>query len=52
MKPLGEAKAYAEVTDKWHYGRNEGNGPANLIIVYSGVKGVPTTVIKNGQEKN
>lgn len=49
---LDEGKAFIEVTDKWHYGRNEGNEPVSLIIFYSGIKGVPTTIFKNSQNEN
>ncbi|BBM03584.1 cupin domain-containing protein [Microbulbifer sp. GL-2] len=49
---LDEGKAFIEVTDKWHYGHNEGNEPAILIIFYSGIKGVPTTIFKNSQNEN
>ncbi|MCO1336247.1 cupin domain-containing protein, partial [Microbulbifer sp. OS29] len=47
---LSEGKAYIEVTDKWHFGRNEGDEPATLIIFYSGVKGVPTTIFQKETE--
>jgi len=35
-----------EVVDKWHYGKNEGNGPAEIIVFYAGVQGTPITVKK------
>ncbi|WP_445361757.1 cupin domain-containing protein [Microbulbifer sp. EKSA005] len=43
---LDEGKAYVEVTDMWHFGRNEGDKPATLIIFYAGAKGIPTTVFQ------
>ena len=35
-----------EVVDKWHYGKNEGNEPAEIIVFYAGVQGTPITVKK------
>ncbi|GAB2897731.1 cupin domain-containing protein [Microbulbifer echini] len=49
---LDEGRAYIEVTDKWHYGRNEGVNPVSLIIFYSGIKGVANTIYKDEPEKN
>ncbi len=33
-----------EVVDTWHYGRNDGDGPAEILVFYAGVKGTPITV--------
>lgn len=33
-----------EVVDTWHYGRNDGDEPAEIIIFYAGVKDTPITV--------
>jgi len=33
-----------EVVDTWHYGRNDGDGPAEIIVFYAGVKDAPITV--------
>jgi quercetin dioxygenase-like cupin family protein len=35
-----------EVVDKWHYGKNEGNEIAEIIVFYAGVKGSPITIKK------
>ncbi len=35
-----------EVVDTWHYGRNEGDEPAEIIVFYAGVKGEPVTIKK------
>ena len=35
-----------EVVDKWHYGKNEGSQPADIIVFYAGVSGRPTTIKK------
>lgn len=33
-----------EVVDTWHYGKNEGSVPAEIIVFYAGIKGEPVTV--------
>ena len=33
-----------EVVNTWHYGKNEGDGPAEIIVFYAGIKDVPITV--------
>ena len=33
-----------EVVDKWHYGKNEGKEPAEIIVFYAGTEGSPVTV--------
>lgn len=35
-----------EVVDTWHYGRNEGDEPAEIIVFYTGEKGEPITIKK------
>jgi quercetin dioxygenase-like cupin family protein len=35
-----------EVVNTWHYGRNDGDEPAEIIVFYAGEKGMPITVIK------
>lgn len=35
-----------EVVNKWHYGRNDGDVPAEIIVVYAGIRGKPITVRK------
>lgn len=35
-----------EVVGKWHYGKNEGSEPAQIIVFYAGVKDRPITVKK------
>ena len=36
-----------EVVKTWHYGKNEGDEPAEIIVFYAGVEGVPITVLKD-----
>lgn len=33
-----------EVVNKWHYGKNDGNTPAEIIVFYAGIKGLPITI--------
>ena len=33
-----------EVVGKWHYGKNEGNEPAEIVVFYAGIKNSPITV--------
>ncbi|MEX2515601.1 MAG: cupin domain-containing protein [Gammaproteobacteria bacterium] len=35
-----------EVVGTWHYGINEGDEPAEIIVFYAGAESIPTTVIK------
>jgi quercetin dioxygenase-like cupin family protein len=35
-----------EVVNKWHYGMNEGDEPAELIVFYAGVTNRPITIKK------
>ena len=35
-----------EVVNTWHYGKNEGNEPAELIVFYAGIQGTPITAMK------
>ncbi|MCG6860415.1 MAG: cupin domain-containing protein [Chromatiaceae bacterium] len=41
---LKAGDAIVEVVDKWHYGRNDGDEPAEIIVFYAGVQGGPITV--------
>ncbi len=33
-----------EVVNTWHYGKNEGSEPAEIIVFYAGEKGEPITI--------
>ena len=43
---LKAGEAIVEVVGKWHYGTNEGSGPAEMVVFYAGVAGSPITVRK------
>jgi len=36
----------AELVSKWHYGKNEGDVPAEIMVFYAGIEGEPITVKK------
>ena len=36
----------AELTNKWHYGKNEGDTPAEIMVFYAGIENEPITVKK------
>jgi quercetin dioxygenase-like cupin family protein len=44
---LKAGDAIVEVVDTWHYGTNEGDIPAEIIVFYAGVAGEPITVKEN-----
>ncbi|MFA6437963.1 MAG: cupin domain-containing protein [Bacteriovoracaceae bacterium] len=35
-----------EVVDTWHYGKNEGNTTAEILVFYAGIQGEPITIKK------
>ena len=41
---LEAGDAIVEVVDKWHYGINEGKGPAEIVVFYAGAEDAPITV--------
>ncbi len=47
---LKAGDSIVEVVNKWHYGKNEGNEPAEIIVFYVGIRGTPIT-IKESIEK-
>jgi quercetin dioxygenase-like cupin family protein len=43
---LKAGDSIVEVVNKWHYGKNEGNKPAEILVFYAGAPDVPITVKK------
>jgi len=35
-----------ELVNTWHYGKNDGNEPAEIIVFYAGTEGTPITILK------
>jgi len=40
-----------EVVDTWHYGKNEGDKPAEIIVFYAGTPDAPITVKEGAQQE-
>ena len=43
---LKAGEAIVEVVDKWHYGKNEADKPAVILVFYAGVKDTSITIYK------
>ncbi|MDY6854635.1 MAG: cupin domain-containing protein [Thermodesulfobacteriota bacterium] len=41
---LKAGDSIVEVVNKWHYGKNAGNEPAEIIVFYAGILGTPITI--------
>jgi len=48
---LKAGDALIEVMDKWHYGKNEGQQPAEIVVFYAGEVGEPITVYPKAENK-
>jgi len=46
---LQAGETIVELVDKWHFGRNDGVEPAEIIVFYAGTKGNPITILKNSK---
>ena len=40
---LTAGQPIVEVVNTWHYGKNEGKGPAEIVVFYAGRSGLPIT---------
>ncbi|MBN2539088.1 MAG: cupin domain-containing protein [Deltaproteobacteria bacterium] len=43
---LKAGESIVEVVNTWHYGKNEGSEPAEIIVFYAGEVGTPITIKK------
>jgi quercetin dioxygenase-like cupin family protein len=41
-----------ELVNIWHYGKNDGNEPVELIVFYAGIEGTPITVPKGNEARD
>ncbi len=41
---LKAGDAIVEVVNTWHYGKNEGDKPAVIVVFYAGIAGLPLTI--------
>lgn len=39
-----------ELVNSWHFGRNDGDIPAEIVVVYAGVKNLPLAILKPDSE--
>ena len=44
---LEAGDSIVELVNQWHYGRNDGDEPAEIIVFYAGVPGKPITVTRS-----
>jgi quercetin dioxygenase-like cupin family protein len=49
---LKAGESIVEVVDKWHYGKNDGNETAEIIVFCPGVLDTPISVEKKGSTRN
>ncbi len=49
---LEAGDALSEVIGTWHYGSNNGDVPAEIIVVYSGIEGQPVTVKRDATHEH
>jgi quercetin dioxygenase-like cupin family protein len=43
---VGAGNGFAEVVDRWHYGRNDGDVPVEIVAFYAGTVDTPISVSK------
>jgi len=43
---LKAGETLSELVNKWHYGKNEGDEPAVIMVFYVGIQGEPITIKK------
>ena len=43
---LKAGEPIVELVNTWHFGRNDGTEPVEIIVFYAGVKGTPITILK------
>ena len=49
---LKAGQALIELVDKWHYGKNDGTEPAEIIVFYAGIEDQPITIIQDNTESS
>jgi quercetin dioxygenase-like cupin family protein len=45
---LEAGDSIVELVNLWHYGRNDGDEPAEIIVFYAGIPGKPITITRPG----
>lgn len=46
---LKSGDSIVEVVNTWHYGKNEGDKPAEIVVFYAGLPDTPITIKKESQ---
>jgi quercetin dioxygenase-like cupin family protein len=49
---LKAGEPIVELVNIWHYGKNDGNEPVELIVFYAGIEGTPITVPKGDEARD
>jgi quercetin dioxygenase-like cupin family protein len=44
---LQAGDSIVEVVDTWHFGKNEGDEPVDIIVFYAGIKGKAVTILED-----
>ena len=44
---LKAGEPIVELVNTWHFGRNDGAEPVEIIVFYAGITGTPITILKN-----
>ena len=50
VKHMKAGDPLIELVEQWHFGKNEGDEPAVILVVYAGEKGKPFTVLHPNPE--
>lgn len=48
---LKAGDSIAEVVNQWHFGKNDGRIPAEIVVFYAGTVGTPLVIKKNPSEQ-
>lgn len=48
---LKTGDSITELVNIWHYGKNEGKEPAEIIVFYAGIKAKPVTIVEKIKNK-
>ncbi|KRP29032.1 MAG: cupin [Cryomorphaceae bacterium BACL22 MAG-120619-bin32] len=43
---LKAGEPIVELVNTWHFGRNDGTGPVEIIVFYAGIQGTPITILE------
>jgi quercetin dioxygenase-like cupin family protein len=49
---INAGEPIVELVNIWHYGKNDGHEPVELIVFYAGIEGTPITVPKGDEARD